>query len=332
MLRFPQASEGVKRAYEALDETQRRGVFTETAEIASAISGGRHDLALARLRRRAEAARAAGQEIGLPDQLMISALESGDPDRIRQAGIVADRALATMGGPNNYGGIRNADAPQLRNVGPGDVVMDERTGEVQQSPVPSIIPGQDGSFYQRDPVPGVPTIGGAAPAPAPAPAATAPNPGVATSSSWGVISRPGDSRDGGARRHAGFDMFNENPEWRPAQPFEIRNVRNGPRQGITADVVFPDGTRIVAMHLRERPVAGQYQAGQLAGIAGNTGNARNTPPHIHAEAFDARGNRIDPSPYFGVDGGVRRVRTVQEARALPPGTRFMTPDGRVKVR
>lgn len=32
------------------------------------------------------------------------------------------------------------------------------------------------------------------------------------------------------------------------------------------------------------------------------------------------------------DGGIVQVRTAEEARALPPGTRFKTPDGRIKVR
>ena len=116
-----------------------------------------------------------------------------------------------------------------------------------------------------------------------------------------MISAPGAPRDGGARVHQGWDIAPRgSPEWRPEQGFRIERPRNGRRSGLTADVVLDDGTRLTLMHLRELPRPGRYPAGAIAGIAGNTGNARTTPTHFHVEGRDSRGNRIDPRRYFGL--------------------------------
>lgn len=118
---------------------------------------------------------------------------------------------------------------------------------------------------------------------------------------WALISAPGAARDGGARVHQGYDIMPRgSPAWHPDQPFRIERPRNGRRSGLTADVVLADGTRLTLMHLRELPRPGEYPAGSLAAIAGNTGNARTTPTHFHVEARDARGNRINPGRYFGL--------------------------------
>lgn len=100
----------------------------------------------------------------------------------------------------------------------------------------------------------------------------------------------------------GWDMRNpENPAWVAPMDYEVSNVRTGARQGITADVVFADGTRVVGMHFREPPQVGQGRAGGIIGYQGNTGNARTTPAHIHAEAYRG-GQRVDARPYFRLRG------------------------------
>lgn len=124
-------------------------------------------------------------------------------------------------------------------------------------------------------------------------------------SRWNVISRPGAARDGGRRVHQGYDIApsGDNHGWYPTQDFRVERPRNGgQRAGLTTDVVLADGTRLTLMHLRELPRAGQYRAGQLAAIAGNTGNARTTPTHFHVEAT-RNGERVDPSGHFGAGTG-----------------------------
>lgn len=114
-----------------------------------------------------------------------------------------------------------------------------------------------------------------------------------------MISGPGAPRDGGHRVHMGYDMRNPaNPAWVAPMGFEVRNIRTGARQGITADVIFEDGTRVVGMHFREPPQVRRGRAGEVIGYQGNTGNARTTPSHIHAEAW-REGRRVDPRRYFG---------------------------------
>lgn len=126
-------------------------------------------------------------------------------------------------------------------------------------------------------------------------------------STWSVISRPGAARDGGARVHQGYDIAPSagNPGWHPTQDFRIERPRgtDSMRQGLTADVVFADGTKLTLMHLASLPQEGSYKAGQLAAIAGNTGNARTTPTHFHVEGHDKNGNRVDPSHYFAKGTG-----------------------------
>lgn len=77
------------------------------------------------------------------------------------------------------------------------------------------------------------------------------------------------------------------------------------------------------MHLSELPRPGSYRAGQLAVIAGNTGNARTTPTHFHVEAYRG-GRRIDPRPLFAAgtagpagdaSGGTPPVRDLGQANA-----------------
>jgi hypothetical protein len=149
-----------------------------------------------------------------------------------------------------------------------------------------------------------------------APASTGPSP----ASKWRVISSPGAPRDGGRRSHAGYDIAPQKGAegWHPTQAFRVENPRNGgAKAGLTVDVVFKDGTRLKLMHLAELPKAGEYEAGQLAAIAGTTGNAKGGPVHFHVEGMDARGNRIDPSRYFAAGTGGGAAKGARSATPTP---------------
>ncbi len=146
-----------------------------------------------------------------------------------------------------------------------------------------------------------------------------------------VDSIPGDPRDGGRRVHRGYDVFphRNGAEWYTDRPVEVRNVRDGQRQGITADYVFDDGSVWTAMHLREPPRAGRYNPGELVGIAGNTGNAATTPAHFHMEGRDAAGNRLDPWSYFGQGGASVTPRGVVDTLSGEGGSVPPPPSGAV---
>lgn len=353
MVRFPQMSEGLKRAFDARSDQERTADFRDLGQLHDALRSGRTDLALGLIDRRISADRAAGQEVDPIDQQMRDAIASGNPEQLAYARETARRMTAIIAGPEQFRSVYETDDPKFRNVSPGDLVMEERTGAVAQSPVTETVSGS-GGIYQPDLVPGLPVLGTGRP---PQPVASQASPTTQPTSqsggtppgrpyaggnqaSWRVISVPGQPRDGGARSHAGWDIVppNADASWRPAQPFRIERPRGHPtrgRQGLTADVVFQDGTRVTAMHLANRPEAtpsGTWlPAGSLAVVAGNTGNARTTPTHIHAEARRG-GARTDPRPYFGISGsqqaaGPARIRSRQQYERLASGAEYIAPDG-----
>lgn len=154
-------------------------------------------------------------------------------------------------------------------------------------------------------------------------------------SKWTVISRPGASRDGGKRIHQGYDIAPSkgSPGWYPTQDFTISNPRNaGGNAGLVADVIMADGTKMKLMHLASLPKAGSYKAGQLAAIAGNTGNAKNTPTHFHVEAVDSAGRRIDPTKHFigGTGGPAHGAGAEGHAASLDLGQQIAAVDEYVK--
>ena len=330
MVRFPSMSEAARRSFQSLDETRQRSDFQTMAQIHDALRNNRPDLARTYLQRRIQAARTSGQEVDPSEQAMLDAVQSSDPQQLAYARDVARRMTAIMAGPEQFDSVYGVDRPRYTTGAPGSIFLEENTGAVSQSPVPQIISGP-GGVYERPPVAGVPLLGGVASLQgAPAPSGAPP---VATGvGAFSVISSPGAPRDGGRRVHAGWDIMptTQDRGWRPNQPFRIERPRNGPRQGLTADVVMEDGTRITVMHLQELPQAGSYPAGALAAVAGNTGNARTTPPHFHTEARDAQGRPIDPRGYFGIGGdsaGIPRVRSVQQYQRLASGTEYIDPQG-----
>jgi murein DD-endopeptidase MepM/ murein hydrolase activator NlpD len=121
----------------------------------------------------------------------------------------------------------------------------------------------------------------------PVPAKAKPNIG----SFWGV------SRDAGARRHEGIDIFAafRTPLVAAADGTVSRVTDNA----LGGKVIFfrPSGKdyTLYYAHLDKQLVdAGQsLKKGDTLGLMGNTGNARSTPPHLHFGIY-ASGGAIDP--------------------------------------
>ncbi|HVK48528.1 MAG TPA: M23 family metallopeptidase [Pseudobacter sp.] len=114
----------------------------------------------------------------------------------------------------------------------------------------------------------------------------------------------GDSRDAGARSHEGIDIFAKRgtPVLAAAEG-RISAVREG---GIGGKTVWlrPSGKDInlYYAHLDSQLVStGQkVNAGDTVGLVGNTGNARNTPSHLHFGIY-GNGGAIDPIYFVRTD-------------------------------
>jgi murein DD-endopeptidase MepM/ murein hydrolase activator NlpD len=115
-----------------------------------------------------------------------------------------------------------------------------------------------------------------------------------------IRSRWGAPRDGGARRHEGIDVFADRgtPVVAGAAG-RVERVRE-----------TPIGGRVVWVRADDQPVSLYYahldrqlvedgdrvSMGDTLGEVGNTGNAVNTPPHLHFGVY-GRGGATDPEPF-----------------------------------
>lgn len=110
----------------------------------------------------------------------------------------------------------------------------------------------------------------------------------------------GDPRDGGERRHKGIDIFA-----RRGTPVVavidgiISYIGDQPKGGHCLWLTTESGTSFYYAHL-DRWAPGIYeglevQSGDLLGFVGNTGNAINTPPHLHF-GINQNDDMINPYP------------------------------------
>lgn len=114
---------------------------------------------------------------------------------------------------------------------------------------------------------------------------------------YDVGSRWGASRDGGARRHQGIDIFaKRGTPVVAAAPGIIRRVEETPIGGRVVWQRDEDGNSLYYAHLdRQVAVAGMtVKVGDTLGFVGNTGNARTTPPHLHFGVYQRGSGAVDP--------------------------------------
>jgi len=116
-----------------------------------------------------------------------------------------------------------------------------------------------------------------------------------------LISLWGVPRDGGARKHEGVDI---GAKFRtPALASADGRITRVNENEIGGKVVFltdaNTGLSIYYAHLDSQIVyAGQtVRAGDIIGLVGNTGNARNTVPHLHYGIYSNNG-AIDPQAFI----------------------------------
>jgi murein DD-endopeptidase MepM/ murein hydrolase activator NlpD len=161
---------------------------------------------------------------------------------------------------------------------------------------------------------------------------------VAGRNARAIRSRFGASRDGGARTHEGIDIFA--PRGTPvvaAVSGVVSDVANTPRGG---RVVWVDSDEkdvsLYYAHLEAQyvRVGMRVRAGDTLGRVGNTGNARNTAPHLHFGVYQNGSRAIDPEPFLSSFRFARATSPVGEpdinVRGL--GRWVMTPPERTLLR
>lgn len=99
----------------------------------------------------------------------------------------------------------------------------------------------------------------------------------------------------GTRTHKGVDIFAKEGTPVFATVDGIVSYSSNKLGGMTANLTGKDGTWYYYAHLSGyEGEARTVLAGETIGYVGNTGNAINTPPHLHFEIHPHNGPAVDP--------------------------------------
>jgi hypothetical protein len=128
-LKHPAHAEQVKTSFEMQDKAKRDSDLRSMVDIYAPAQAGKYDLAASLLQRRIDGDKAAGQDTG-HDQMMLDALNSGDPTQQKAAVGMMGYTLAAITGDkfNETLGALNKDKGYT--LAPGDVRFDENNNKV----------------------------------------------------------------------------------------------------------------------------------------------------------------------------------------------------------
>lgn len=313
MAKYPQHSEALKRGWDAADETRRNSDLRQGGAIATRLSQGDRAGAAAELRNRIAADKAADGTADPDDERMLAMIESEDPAAHKMAlGLVSSWLIANGGERGKA--LVSEILPKVEGVVVDDILVDRNTGTpIAQSPYPKIIAGPDGSFFEQPLDPSIPTFGGrAAQQPAsPVPVGSSPSrPSVPAKEAPAPKLSPVDIK---AATSLGGQFGTVTSTVRTAE--HNRKVGGVPNSWHTKGRAIDIARKPGVSHAQV--VEGYKRAGW----------------HILEQLDEGDHSHIafSSSPPSG-GPGIKTVRSIQEARALPPGTTFRTPDGRLKVR
>lgn len=341
---FPEFSEEAKAAFNALDSNKREADVTQMGEIAMLAGSGDFERAAGVLRARIEADKAAGQ-YDPQDEAILEAMESGDPARQKQALGMITYGIGVAVGPDKAKPFLESMGlsmePDLTVVGPGAEVIDERNpsaGPVYNSPYKpqtwtdpasgitySIVPkgtggggGETpgGEAVQRGRSTVASVLSGAG-IPLPVVAGALGNFDV--EGGWEGAKGDGGKAQGIAQWHPDRLANYQRAVGKPFDPadhegqarFFLWEMQNPEAAGMTPaqrDAILNAKTPEQAAILIDK----HYERS-----SGKHRNNRARAARMHAQALGA---------------GPKKVRSIQEAMALPPGTIFIDPNGVVRRR
>ena len=340
-LRHPKAAEERKAGFERLDKDHQQSELTQMGSIYARVQAGDPAGAAKLLRARVEADDAAGQS-DPQDKALLDGLESGNPREIKIATAHIGMTLAQLapsGWAETYGKLSGGDGATPTDlekkyqflVGQrGQAYADQWLSEQTQD----VVVGQPGApVYRKSDIIGgsgfkqgggdpASTAAGVVPATTATPAGTYAMPVQGGTFTSGI----GDARPGG-RKHNGQDIAA--PLGTPVSPIAPGTVVAVGRDKLSGNFVkikHADGTTSSYSHLGTQSVkvGDPVAPGQSLGTVGATGNA--TGNVLHLRVMDKSGRNVDPRALLG---GLRvKVRSIQEAKRLPHGTKILLPDGR----
>lgn len=292
--RFPAMADSIKPLWEALDDEQRQADLTQTGTMYARAQAGDIDGTISLLEQRLSADRQAGAS-DPADEAILAGLRSTNPVERNAAIATIGIQLAALTGDKfseTYGRLNPAENK------PGI----QREAEYYRS-------------IGRDDLAEQVLVNNA-------------DPLVQVTTSAGTDIRPRSDYTGPAQPRVG-DPTAVAPE---GAAIEAAAVAAVPGVGVTSRRRSPERNHAVggtanSYHLTDQardftPPAGMPM-GQLAARLKRAFpgfDVINEGDHVH----------VEPGP--GMSGGPVTVRTVQQANALPPGTRYTTPDGREFVR
>ena len=308
--KYPDKSEGIKRAFDAQDKVVKDADLRQAVSILGYVKNGKPELAAASLEDRITKSRAAGEPDDPQDAAILEALKSGDPAQIREAEGLISYHVASITGVDNFSKTLSDLNPKNKQS-PFMLEYNDRVAQFGKANADKWAAIQDEKFIPVDGVGvfkgsdligeggGQSSSGGAV-----APNATAPTDVVQNGRS--VIEQifPGISVTDNVR-DPNSSLGRANPN-----SFHVKTggaVDVKPIPGMT----FPQ-------FVGQIKSAG-YKIAEAKNEVGAGRSKHATGDHWHVVI--AKGPGIPA-----------RVRSIQEARALAKGTVFFTPDGVRKIR
>lgn len=342
MIEFPEFAEQLKPGVAAQTGEGQQRNLTQMGTIYARAQAGDFTGAASTLSGRIAADKAAGLDTADDEELM-AGLQSPDADKRKVALATVGIHLAAAAGPDHfgdtYGKLNPTDkiSPKMREYNDrvaqfGKQAADEwlQFDDTKIGPAGGIVlRGSDfapGGAYSGTAQPAVQSGGGD-------PASSG---GYAFPVHGGTFGQGvGAARDGGKRKHNGQDI--DAPLGTPVSPISsgtVTQIGSDPRSGTFVKVKHADGSTSSYSHLGTVTVrqGDSIAPGQTLGTVGTTGNA--TGPVLHLVMRDPNGNLVDPRAALGTNhgSGPVKVKSLQQANALPKGTHYITPDGQEFVR